>query len=114
MASMTHTCKPVKQVACTCLQSPICPCEMFRQGKLGTVCINGQDYAIGYHGELPATGEPVIRGYHLTSISSGKSYDLSRYSCDCADCTYRQRKCKHLQAVEQLIADGDLCEINDR
>ena len=112
MSILAASRREVKPIACTCIQSPICPCEMFRQGKLGMVEINGQDYAIGYHGELPEQGEPVIRGYHLTSITSGKSYDLTRFSCDCADCTYRQRKCKHLQACSQLMDSGDLLPIN--
>lgn len=49
---------------------------------------------------------PLRPGWRLTK-RSGKSYDVRAdasggVSCDCADATFRQRKCKHLAALEAL------------
>lgn len=101
---------PAKLTECECVVCPICPCEMFPKGKLGAVIINGQDYAIGYHGSLPREGEPVVRGYFLIK-ADGTKYDLERSSCDCPDATFRGRCCKHLLAVEHLLDSGDLLPI---
>lgn len=102
-----------------CLSRPICPCEMFPAGVAGAVSINGQGYTLAYNAELPEEGQPVIHGYTLTAEKSGKVYDIragvsGEYaSCDCADFTYRSHRrqdsrCKHLAAVESLLAARDL------
>jgi len=66
------------------------------------VAINGTEYHVEAHTEPQASGLACL-GYRLTK-PDGTAYDVDGdyLECDCPDCTYRQRQCKHSAAVAQL------------
>jgi hypothetical protein len=95
---------------------PLCACEMFRGGKAGACEIEGNIYAVGYHSALPPKGEPVVLGYWFFKVGGGgelgERYDIliSKHGliCECKDSQCRQRKCKHVLALEQFIESGEM------
>ena len=95
---------------CECLQRPIAPCELIRDGRAGCVRINGTPCFVAYNATRSKGEAAVIYGYTITT-PAGMRYDLTQSSCDCPDATYRGRECKHLQAIRRMLADGDLAEI---
>jgi hypothetical protein len=102
--------EPAKVTHYACIVRPICPCEMFRQGRTGCVEVNAETYLVTYNAELPRQGEPIVYGYRFTK-ADGTRYDVTATSCECGDHTFRQRQCKHISAVRRMLADGDLAEI---
>lgn len=102
---------PARDIEVELLRRPITACEILPAGLAGLVRINGTEYALAYHSELPATGEPIVRGYRLTK-DDGTAYDLPHdlRSCDCLDGMVRSRPggCKHAAALRLLCLRGDL------
>lgn len=97
----TRTRKPTPAV---CLCRPVYHCELIPRGQAGLVQVQGEDYALYCHGASPEDG------YRMVKIASGATYDIDVSSgvplCDCADCTYRQRLCKHGAAIVQFREEG--------
>jgi hypothetical protein len=77
------------------------PCTLLPNGREGFVTIDSTAYMLG-----PIVVKGEVRGYRLTK-SDGTNYDLPATldSCECPDHAYRRRKCKHLYAVEMVLAD---------
>lgn len=79
----------------------------------GLLDINGKSYAVE---PIYADRGDVLLGYRLRT-EDGDVYDidLQAQTCDCADATFRQRRCKHLQglaiALESLTEDGQRAEL---
>src|SRR5262245_60299732 len=101
--------KPLRPVHGTCrwLRKPVWPCELIPEGQPGVLLINGTAYGVMPVAELPATGEPVTRGFRLTK-PDGTVYDVglnwthAGLSCDCPDALSRPARpggCKHAAAL---------------
>src|SRR5262245_20073210 len=114
MSTLPRSRQPLQpvQVAGRFLQKPICPCEIVPQGKPGVLSIDGLPYLVSYVGELPAEGEPIVRGYQVVK-ADGTVYHIDtqtrwgQWQCDCADATYRGERpggCKHVAALRQALA----------
>jgi len=92
-------------LTCRCLRRPMPPCESTPGGWPGLLEINGAQYGVMYHTQQ----DGQISGLRLVKIGETLPYDISAGGeCDCADCVYRQRECKHMAAVALLIERGDL------
>jgi hypothetical protein len=94
---VTRTRKPLKPVTVTCRWLPD---EVTGQPRLE---INGRAYEL----------VELAGGFRLFSWdgpgSEIKVYDICTtepwgWTCDCPDCTYRQRECKHLRALKAALA----------
>jgi len=94
-----------RQFRCRCVQKPIAPCTLCPDGYPGVVEIQGDTYLVRYHNE----GEEIA-GIRLVKIGAGGApYDIGPDGlCDCADCTFRERECKHMVALGQLIERGEI------
>ena len=114
MANVTRKRKVVKPDEFILLRSqrPIPACEILPQGNPGLALINQVAYRLEYHSELPAQGEPVIRGYRLTK-PDGTCYDLPRDLSEC-ECMGSLRWsstgtiCKHRRALAQFQDERNL------
>lgn len=63
--------------------------------------IGGDSYRID---QLDAHPEVAVSAWRVTRLSSRQSYDVAAdpdgfVSCECADCVFRQRACKHIAAL---------------
>lgn len=73
-------------------------------GGTGVIRLNGGWYAVRCHGHTSR------EGYRFIAMKGNKVYDVDTSTgqgvCDCMDCEVRQRKCKHVAALEAMRRQG--------
>jgi hypothetical protein len=107
MDSMATSTQPLRAVNPTVewLQPPIWPCRNLPHGQPGLVHINGVPYSVLCLGN-PFDEDELLIAYGLRLVKSdGTVHDIEfdNFTCDCGDCTFRQRDCKHLLACQEII-----------
>ncbi len=66
----------------------------------GRVCINDVEYVI----LVAETGVQLTHTVPNVQAGTGYSLPADLTSCDCPDCTFRDRMCKHARAIRALLA----------
>lgn len=97
---------PVSEPEVVVISRPIYRCVLIPDGQAGRVTINGTSYDL-----LPLGYQPE-EGFLLENLTNGNRYDIATDGpvplCDCGDCTFRQRACKHVLALNHLRSIGTI------
>jgi hypothetical protein len=89
------------------------PCELLPDGQPGVLTITAPtrrgpvsaDYTVSVH--FDDRGHEV--GYQLVHQGNHNVYDIStewgldQWECDCGDCLFRSRLCKHSRGLQQAL-----------
>jgi hypothetical protein len=91
---------PPAKVEAELLRPPVYPCELLPKGAPGEVLLNGKVYSVSPVVHQDRDGRRVVAGWSFLRL--GVWHVAEDFSCDCPDCTFRDRQCKHAGAVKQL------------
>lgn len=62
----------------------------------------------GYRLEYYDLGKHAVKAYHVTIDDDPRSRTPGApLFCDCPDCTFRNRACKHMLALEAVLAQAE-------
>jgi SWIM zinc finger len=109
MSSLTAPAAPVKPN-----RSPLPPvqatgrgvglADLFNDCAILEIDANGEETPY-WCGAITDGGKIV--GVRLQKFTTGEKYQVTfdgeRWECDCPDCTYRQRQCKHIAALHDAL-----------
>jgi hypothetical protein len=109
MASLSPT-RPRVKPAVAWRRPVVWPCVLIPGGQQGEVEIDGTPYAVCGLSTPFDEDEPHVTYYGLRLVKpDGTAYDIdfTHMTCDCPDCTFRARDCKHILATaDVLVAFG--------